>query len=89
MMGLGKLATIDNNTCNKIAAHLVTNYQGELVPTTRQILAYVPREVATWNKIKLLARDEVVRAATLLNSNVKGFRDNTFVKVSNAIDTRC
>jgi hypothetical protein len=82
MMGLGQLATIDDNSRKKIAAHLVTNHQGELVPTVRQILAYVPREVATWNKIKLLARDEVIRAATLLNNNVKGFRDNTFVKVS-------
>jgi hypothetical protein len=83
MMGLGKLATIDDSSRKKIAAHLVTNYQGELVPTVRQILAYVPREVTTWNKIKLLARDEVVRAATLLNNNAKGYRDNTFVKVSN------
>jgi hypothetical protein len=81
-MGRGKLATINDNARKKIAAHLVTNYQGELAPTVRQMLAYVPREVTAWNKIKFLARDEVIRVATQLNNNVKGFRDNTFVKVS-------
>lgn len=82
MMRPQRITTIDRNLRRKIAAHLVTNCHGEQVPTIQQMMVYVPGEVKDWKKIKLLARDEVIRAAALIDEDEKCSRDNTFIKVS-------
>jgi hypothetical protein len=84
MMHPRRITATDSNLRRKIAAHLVTNFQGEQIPTIQQMMAYVPGEINDWKKIKILARDEVIRAATLIDNDdsEKRSRDNTFVKVS-------
>jgi hypothetical protein len=82
MMRPQQVIAIDRTLRRKIAAHLVTNFHGGQVPTIQQMMVYVPDNVKDWKKIKLLARDEVIRAATLIDDDEKHSRDNTFIKVS-------
>jgi hypothetical protein len=82
MMQPRRIIPIDENIRRKIAAHLVTNYYSEGAPTVRQMLAFIPNEVNSWKKIKLLDRDEVIRTVALIDDGEKHHRDNTFVKVS-------
>jgi hypothetical protein len=82
MMHPARIIAIDNTLLQKIAAHLVTNYHGDQVPTVQHMLAYIPSEVKNWQKIKISARDEVIRAASLINDDERSSHDNTYVKVN-------
>jgi hypothetical protein len=79
MMRPYKTGAVDNTIRKKIAAHLVTNYQGEQAVNVRDMLAFIPSEMPEWGKAKLLDTDEIIRTAILIS---KVSRDNSFVKVS-------
>ena len=76
-----QIAPIDNTLRQKVAAHIVTNYHGERTPTVRQISELIPSKVIHWSKMKLVSRDETIRAISQIDGE-RSARDNTFVKVS-------
>ena len=73
---------IDVKLQKMIAAHLVTNCHSDENLTVSQMKRYIPTRMEEWKRIKILDRDEMVRAAVLLDGAEKSCRDNTFVKVS-------
>jgi hypothetical protein len=64
----------------KIAAHLVTNNQGQYV-SVNAMLRFIPAEIPHWGKMKIPSRVEIIRTKSNVGSGERGVRDNSFVKV--------
>jgi hypothetical protein len=76
-----RVTDVDTKIQKMIAAHLVTNYQGEENPRVSQMLKFIPVQMEAVRRFKIVDRDEIVRIASLIETEGH-CRDNSFVKVT-------